>query len=129
MIFVDSSVWIDHFNGVRSVAVDRLDHLLDTSEVAIGDLILAEVLRGFRSDHDFATARDKLGKLPFEPMVGEAIALASARNYRTLRTKGVTVRKTIDLLIGTFCIERGHSLLHADRDFDTMEAHLGLRVI
>ena len=128
MIVVDSSVWIDFFNGIRTPETDRLAALLGSEPLLIGDLILAEVLQGFRHDRDFERAREALGRLPFAPMVGRDIALASARNYHRLRARGVTVRKTIDMLIATFCLENGHALLHSDRDFDPMAEHLGLRV-
>ena len=126
MILVDTSVWIDYFNGVPTRQTDLLDGYLGAEPLLTGDLILAEVLQGFRSDRDFRRAKAALDALVFEPMVGRDIALASAQNYRKLRALGVTVRKTIDVLIATFCIERGHRLLHADRDFTLMERPLGL---
>ena len=94
-----------------------------------GDLILTEVLQGFRHDRDYRKAKNAMETLVFAPMVGRDIAIASALNYRKLRSKGVTVRKTIDVLIATFCIENFHQLLHADRDFDSMEEHLGLQTV
>ncbi len=129
MIVVDSSVWIGYFNGAETRETGLLDDLLGAEPVLIGDLILAEVLQGFRSNRDVRRARAALDSLYFEPMVGRSIALASARNYRALRARGVTVRKTVDMLIATFCMENGHSLLHADRDFDTIEDNLGLRTV
>ncbi len=129
MIVVDSSVWIDFFNGVGTRETALLDGILGAEPVLIGDLILTEVLQGFRSDRDAERARAALDTLYLTPMVGRDIALASARNYRTLRARGVTVRKTVDMLIATFCLENGHRLLHADRDFDAVEAHLGLRTV
>lgn len=129
MILVDSSVWIDYFNDVRTSETDRLEDLLGRRWVGVGDLILTEVLQGFRSEKDFAAARRLLGSLPFEPMLGRALAIAAAQNYRRLRAAGVTVRKTIDVMIATFCIERGYALLHSDRDFDPMEQRLGLLVV
>ena len=129
MIVVDSSVWIDYFNGTETPGTALLDDILGTQLVIVGDLILAEVLQGFRDERDFRRARTALDSLIFEPMVGRDIALASARNFRTLRARGVTVRKTADMLIATFCIENGHHLLHSDRDFDAIEAHLGLRTL
>jgi predicted nucleic acid-binding protein len=126
VILVDSSVWIDYFNGVATRETDLLDGLLGREPLLTGDLILAEVLQGFRSDRDFRRAKAALDTLAYEDMVGRDIALAGARNYRKLRTQGVTVRKTIDVLIATFCIEGGHRLLHADRDFTLMERPLGL---
>lgn len=129
MIVVDSSVWIDYFNGVETRETALLDDFLGEEPIVIGDLILAEVLQGFRSEQDVRKARAALDTLVFEPMVGRDIALKAAGNYRALRAKGVTVRKTIDMLIGTFCMENGHRLLHRDRDFDPIEKHLGLETV
>jgi len=128
MIVVDTSVWVDYFNGLASPETDRLDVLLASELVLVGDLILAETLQGFESERDFQRARQLLGALPFADMGGRDVALAAAQNYRTLRKRGVTVRKTIDVLIATFCIAHGHPLLHRDRDFDAMERTLGLAV-
>lgn len=129
MILVDSSVWIDHFNGRQSRETDLLDELLGVEPILTGDLILTEVLQGFRSDRDFRRARSAMETLIFEPMVGRDIAIASAQNYRRLRAEGITVRKTIDLLIATFCIKGRHRLLHADRDFDAMRDVLKLSTV
>ena len=129
MIVVDTSVWIDYFNGAATPEVEILDRRLGAEPLMIGDLILAEVLQGFRSDADFNRARQMLAALEFSPMVGRRVALAGAQNYRALRSRGVTVRKTIDVIIGTFCILNRHRLLHCDRDFDPMEVHLGLRTV
>ncbi len=129
MIVVDSSVWIDYFNGVETRETALLDDFLGEELIVIGDLILAEVLQGFRSEQDVRKARAALDTLVFEPMVGRDIALKAAGNYRALRAKGVTVRKTIDMLIGTFCMENGHRLLHRDRDFDPIEKHLDLETV
>ena len=129
MILVDSSVWIDYFNGLATRQTDRLDELLESDLLLTGDIILAEVLQGFRDDRDFRRAKRALDGLEFRAMLGRDIALKSAANYRALRAQGVTVRKTIDTLIATFCIENGHELLHADRDFDPIEEHLGLRTV
>ena len=129
MILVDSSVWIDYFNGKKSWQTDRLDNLLSETPILIGDLILTEVLQGFKSDKDYRAARSYLSVLPFEQMGGYDIAVKSAQNYRRLRKKGVTVRKTIDIIIATFCIENNHVLLHDDRDFDAMSTHLALEVV
>lgn len=129
MIVADSSVWIDYFNGVATRETALLDSILGREPVMIGDLILAEVLQGFRSDHDVRRARMVLDTLRFEPMLGRDIALASAANYRVLRGKGITVRKTIDVLIATFCIKNGHVLLHSDRDFDPFAEYLGLKTL
>ena len=129
MIVVDSSVWIDYFNGADTRETALLHGLLGAEPVVIGDLVLAEVLRGFRRERDLRRAEAALQTLIFQPMAGRAVALASARNCRALRAVGVTVRRTIGILIATFCIENGHSLLHADRDFDPMKRHLGLRTL
>ena len=129
MIFVDSSVWIDYFNGNKTAQTDWLDASFGSTPIIMGDLILTEVLQGFQSDKDFKTARDLLLCLPFMPMGGRDLALESAMNYRFLRKKGVTVRKTIDVIIGTFCIHHHFLLLHDDRDFDPMVTFLGLSVL
>lgn len=129
MVVVDSSVWIDFFNGRRTVETDALDDLLGRRELIVGDLILVEVLQGFRLDRDFRQARRLLGAFPIVPMVGPTLAVRAAENYRRLRRRGVTVRKTIDVLIATYCISRRLPLLHADSDFDPMVRHLGLRIL
>ncbi len=129
MLVVDSTVWIDYFNGIRNFQTDYLDQIADTRPILVGDLILAEVLQGFRDDADFEKARDAIAKYTQVQMVDTQLALQSARNYRLLRRKGVTVRKTIDSLIATYCIENNHDLLHNDGDFDGYEKHLGLKVV
>jgi predicted nucleic acid-binding protein len=129
MILVDSSVWIDYFNGRPTPETDLLDRLLTVQRPLLGDLILVEVLQGFRSDLDFHRARRELNMLQCVAIGGRVIAIAAAQNFRTLRRRGVTVRKTIDTLIATFCIAGDHELLHCDRDFDPFERHLGLRVV
>jgi len=126
---VDSSVWIDYFNGVITPQTDLLDAALGQQEIGLGDIILAEVLQGFRSQRDFERARDALLRFPIFTIGGVDIALKSAVNFRLLRRHGVTVRKTVDCLIATFVIENGFSLLHSDRDFDAFEVHLGLDVV
>ncbi len=129
MILVDSSVWIAYFNGDSTWQADLLDGLLSNEPILTGDLILTEVLQGFRSDNDFKKARRFMSNLYFRDMVGYDRAVKAAHNYRTLRKKGVTVRKTIDVIIGTYCIETETLLLHNDRDFDPMEKYLGLNVV
>ena len=129
MLVVDTTVWIDYFNGVENLQTDFLHTVLDKTPILIGDLILTEVLQGFRHDPDFEKVRRTLGKYMQASMVSPALAVQSARNYRFLRQKGVTVRKTIDSLIATYCIENDHELLHNDSDFDGYEKHLGLRVV
>jgi predicted nucleic acid-binding protein len=131
MILVDSSVWIDHFNGHLSPPVLWLRKgLRDGSHpFVVGDLILLEVLRGFRHDRDYAEARDALRVLPCFTLGGEKRAVVAAQNYRTLRKRGITIRKPADVLIATFCIERGIALLHKDRDFEPFAEYLGLAVV
>ena len=129
MIVVDSSVWIDYFNGARTRETDLLDTLLGVQPMMTGDLILTEVLQGFREEAHLHSAQEAMNQLIYEPMVGYQIAMASVRNYRTLQSGGVTIRQTIDMLIATFCMENGHQLLHSDRDFDSISQHLGLEVL
>ena len=129
MIIVDSSVWIDYFRGTRNEQTDILDALLSTEPVAVGDLMLAEVLQGFNSERDFNQAKNVLLYLQQVEIGGTELAVQAARNFRTLRLHGVTVRKTIDALIATRCIESDLLLLHSDRDFDGMERFLGLAVV
>ena len=129
MILVDSSVWIDYFSGRKTRESELLDRLLEIDRLLTGDLILAEVLQGFPRESDFRNALDLLTRLEVASLAGREIAVAAARNCRALRAKGVTVRKTIDGLIATFCITNRHALLHSDRDFDGFERHLGLRVV
>jgi len=129
MIVVDSSVWIDYFNGKRTRQTNLLDSLLGSELIVIGDLILTEVLQGFQQDRDFKKARELLDSLIFRQMLGKELAIKSAENYRILRKKGVTVRKTIDVIIATFCIENNLPLLHSDRNFRPMEKHLSLKVV
>ena len=129
MILVDSSVWIDHFRGIDTPQVSLLDRVLASEPVAIGDLILVEVLQGFTSDRDFNQARRLLTALTVIEIGGAGIAVQTAQNFRRLRALGITVRKTIDTLIATRCIVDGLTLLHSDRDFDPFAQHLGLRVL
>jgi hypothetical protein len=127
LILVDSSVWVDYFNGQAGRAADYLDTLLGTEPVAVGDLILTEILQGFRNDREYRIARRLLAALPVYELLGAARAIKVADNYRLLRKKGVTVRKTADGIIATFCIESGLPLLFSDRDFEPYVKHLGLR--
>ena len=129
MILVDTSVWIDYFNGTITPQTDILDNLLGHQPLAIGDLILTEVLQGFANERDFQRATQLLTSLTAVELGGQGIAIQAARNFRALRKLGVTVRKTIDTIIATHCIESGHDLLHSDRDFDPFAKHLGLRVV
>lgn len=127
-LLVDSSVWIDYFNGVITPETDYLHRALGQEMIFTGDLIFAEVLQGFRLQKDFDRARMALLKFRVVEMVGVDTAVKSAQNYRFLRAKGITIRKTIDCLIATFCIENNLALLHADRDFNPFEQHLNLQV-
>ena len=129
MIVVDSSVWIDYFNGRMTPQTQKLTTLLGKTELLIGDVILCEVLRGARSDSHARAIGNELAKCDCVSMLDPQLAVVAAANYRKLRALGVTVRKTVDLIIGTCCLEHGYELLHCDRDFDCMETHLGLRVV
>lgn len=127
MILVDSSVWIDYFSGNGSPETDDLDGMLGVSAVAIGDLIFTEVLQGFRHDKDYKTARRLLGELTIFELLGTKMAVKSANNFRKLRKKGITIRKTADVIIASFCIEHNLPLLFSDKDFEPFVEHLGLR--
>jgi predicted nucleic acid-binding protein len=129
LILVDSSVWIDYFRGVSNAPTERLDDLLSSEPLAIGDLILTEVLQGFSDERAFNETRKLLTSLTVIQLGGQEIAIQAARNFRALRSLGVTVRKTIDTIIATRCIASRYSLLHNDRDFDPFVDHLGLRVV
>ena len=129
MIVVDSSVWIDYFNGRSSRETDLLDTLLVSELVLTGDIILAEVLQGFRTEAGVRQAIRLFDPLPYADMLGRKVAIEAASHYRTLRRKGVTIRKLVDVLIAAFCIHGGHSLLHSDRDFEALEEHCGLRTL
>lgn len=129
MILVDSSVWIDYFRGTRSPEVEKLDALLRSEPVAIGDLILTEVLQGFGNERDFNQAKRLLTALEVVVLGGQEIAIQAAENFRALRARGITVRKTIDTVIATRCIESGHALLFSDRDFEPFVRYLGLRPV
>jgi len=129
VILVDSSVWIDFFRGTRTPQAERLDVLLGTTRIAVGDLILAEVLQGVRDEREFQQVRKTLDSFEQVDLVGRDIAIQAAKNFRKLRDLGLTVRKTIDALIATWCIESNYMLLHSDRDFDAFELHLGLQVV
>jgi predicted nucleic acid-binding protein len=128
-MLVDSSVWIDYFNGKTTATVEMLDRLLGSELLAVGDLVLTEVLQGFASERDFRAAEEMLTSLQVVELGGREIAIQAAKNHRVLRKAGVTVRKTIDTVIATRCIEDGYELLHDDRDFDPFVKHLGLRVV
>lgn len=129
MILVDSSVWIDFFRNQPTAQAEWLDKNLGTEGLLVGDLILAEVLRGFKDDRGFNEARRLLGKLEQVSLCGEVLAVEAAKNFRRLRSKGVTVRGTVDVIIATRCLVDGLRLLHSDRDFDGFAQHLGLQVV
>jgi predicted nucleic acid-binding protein len=129
LIVVDSSVWIANLRNSDSSSIQKLRNLADPRQIIVGDLILMEVLQGARDERHSAIIEQFLRLFTIQSMLDEAIAVQAARNYRILREQGVTVRKTADLIIGTFCIEGGHTLLHEDRDFDAMEKGLGLTVL
>ena len=129
MLVVDTTVWVDYVNGQINAETDYLDRVMSEEVVLVGDLILAETLQGFREDHDFLLAQEAFSKFEQTGMVNVQLAVRSAQHYRELRKKGITVRKTIDCLIATFCIVGNHSLLHRDSDFDGFEKHLGLKVV
>jgi predicted nucleic acid-binding protein len=129
LILVDTSVWIDYFRGAITAQTEKLDKLLGHEPLAIGDLILAEVLQGFADERDFNIARRLLTSLKVVEFGGREVAIQAARNFRALRRHGVTVRKTVDTVIATRCIESGYELLHHDRDFEPFVTHLGLRVV
>jgi len=129
VILVDSSVWIDYFRGTATPQTDRLDALLGTEPLAIGDLILVEVLQGLSSDKDFDEARKLLATLVPIDVAGQDIPIQAANNHRALKAMGIAPRKTIDTVIATRCIVSGHTLLHSGRDFEPFVAHLGLRSV
>ena len=129
MILVDSSVWIDYFNGQPTEAVNYLDRALGLEKLIIGDIILTEVLQGFKHDKDFDTAKGLLTSLDVHPLLSQNVAIQSAENFRFLRKRGMTVRKTIDVIIATYCIENQITLLHSDKDFLPFAELLGLRLL
>lgn len=129
MILVDSTVWIDYFNGVTTPETDFLDDILGDQLILVGDIILADVLQGFRRDKDVDQAYQASSKFQKVSMMNIDLALKSARYFRILRKRGVTIRKTIDCFIATFYIENDLELLHSDRDFDHFEEHLDLKVV
>jgi predicted nucleic acid-binding protein len=127
VILVDSSVWIDHLRNTVTAPVSYLRSLISAEELLVGDLILCEVLQGLRTDEEARLVEDALREFEVVSLVDAELAVKAAANYRFLRRRGITINKTIDLLIGTFCIERGHTLLHSDRDFAPMERFFGLQ--
>jgi len=127
MILVDSSVWIDFFNGTACAETDKLNEILGLEEVVIGDLILAEVLQGFRSDTDYKVAKNVLTSLTVHDLLGKDMAIKSANNFRKLRKKGITIRKTADVIIATYCIDNKIPLLFTDKDFIPFVDNLRLK--
>ena len=129
MILVDSSVWIDYFNGRDTPQNAKLDELLGVELLGIGDIILTEVLQGFRTDKDYRTSKRMLTSLTIFNMLNLEIAIKSADNFRELRKQGITIRKTVDVIIATFCLENDHSLLFSDKDFLPFVERLGLSAV
>jgi hypothetical protein len=129
MIIVDTTVWIDYLRGTANPHTDWLDRELNQQRLGLTDLILCEILQGVREDSTFARVQRDMCRFEVFATGGVELAVASAQNFRSLRTRGCTIRKTIDCLIATFCLSAGHSLLHRDHDFDPFEKHLGLRVL
>ena len=127
MIIVDSSVWVDYFNGSSTRESDYLDAVLGAVPIAVGDIILTEVLQGFREDRQYRTARSLLEDLTLVEMVGHTRAVRTADKFRALRKKGVTIRKTNDMIIGSYCIDEAVPLLFSDKDFERLVEHSGLR--
>jgi predicted nucleic acid-binding protein len=129
VILVDSSVWIEHLRGLNTVATAKLQAAAVREPLLIGDLSLLEILQGARDDLHAARIERDLRRYAVVALLDDALAVSAARNHRKLRSLGITVRKTADIIIGTFCIERGHVLLHDDHDFAPMEKHLGLKAL
>jgi predicted nucleic acid-binding protein len=129
MIVVDSSVWIARLRGLDTAAVARLAWIVEDGDVLVGDIVLLEILQGARDDAHAARLTREMRRFSIVPMSNERLAVEAARFYRILRDRGVTVRKTIDVIIGAFCIVNRHALLHDDRDFAPMERFLGLEVV
>lgn len=129
MTLVDTSVWIDYFNGNRSVKTDYLNEILSDEIVLIGDIILAEILQGFREDSDFRKAKKALNHLECVHLGGKELAIKAASNFRKLRSKGITIRKTVDMLIASWCIESGVPLLENDKDFERISSQLPLQLV
>lgn len=129
MILVDTSVWIDFFNNKNNWQTLKLDELLNSEIILIGDLIFTEILQGFKKDTDFEQVKENLSILPFVNMLNRDLSIKSANNYRKLRNRGITVRKTIDCIIATYCIENKIKLLHNDKDFKAFEENLKLLTV
>jgi predicted nucleic acid-binding protein len=128
MIVVDSSVWISRLHNVATPETQKFDAVEDFEDIILGDIVLLEILRGTRNDQNAANVRHKLRSFEPFPMLSPELAVKAARNYRLLRERGITVSKTPDLIIGTYCIDHGHSLLQRDKDYLPMAEHLGLKL-
>jgi len=128
MVVVDTTVWIDYIHGLENPYTNALDYELLHNQVITGDLLITEFLQGFRSDSDFEAAKEIINNLIYCDMLGKEMALKSAANFRLLRKNGITIRKTADIIIGTFCIENELPLLHNDKDYEPMAKYLGLRI-
>ena len=129
MVIVDTTIWVDYLNGVANPKTTWLDTNLGRQRLGLTDLILCEVLQGLRNEREVEQVTSELTRFAIFPTGGVNLAISAARNYRVLRRRGITVRRTIDVLIATFCIENEHTLLHNDHDFDGFELHLGLQVV
>lgn len=129
MVIVDTTVWVDYFRGTRNPEADWVDRQADRMRLGLTDLILCEVLQGVRNEREFRELQTELLTFHIFQAGGVELAIAAARNFRTLREKGLTVRKMVDCLIATFCLMNGHTLLHRDRDFDVFEQKMNLRVL
>jgi len=129
MFLIDSSVWVDYFNGVDSNKTNLLYTFLEYQSILLGDVILAEVLQGIDKDDDYDKVKEYFSWLDCVSLVGRENAIRSSANYRFLRSKGVTIRKTVDMLIGSWCIENKISLLHNDKDFDRIAMYLPLEIV
>lgn len=128
MIVADTSAWIDYVRGIDAPHTNALDYELLHNRLITGDIIIAEFLQGFREEKDYLDAKKIMDSLEYHDFVGREIAVQASMNFRLLRKRGITIRKTIDMIIATFCIENGYQLIHNDRDFDPMEEHLGLLI-
>ncbi len=128
MIIADTSAWIDYVRGIDAPHTNALDYELLHNRLITGDIIIAEFLQGFREEKDYLDAKKIMDSLEYHDFVGREIAIQASMNFRLLRKRGITIRKTIDMIIATFCIENGYQLIHNDRDFDPMEEHLGLLI-
>jgi predicted nucleic acid-binding protein len=126
MVLVDTSIWIDYFRGIETPGTDALEYFLESERVATGDLIIAEIMMGFKTKAPIAAAHQILARLEYFDLAGREIVFKAAEKYRLLRNRGITIRKTIDMIIGTFCIEKSIPLLHNDRDYNPMRQYLGL---